>query len=140
MADELQFELPNDVEALSRLSPTVRSFLDKGSVPSDTIYTVELIVEELLTNIIRHAYLDSAAHEISVRLALEPGRVVIRIEDDGREFDPREAPPADLGGDLDSRQAGGMGIHLVREFAESLDYRRSEGRNLVEVRIAIPGS
>jgi anti-sigma regulatory factor (Ser/Thr protein kinase) len=140
VADELALELPNDFESLSRLSPTVRGFLDRGSVPPDTIYTVALILEELVTNIIRHAYVDDAAHEISVRLSLEPRTVVIRVEDDGREFDPREAPPADLGGDLDSRQPGGLGVHLVREFAESLDYRRSDGRNVVEVRIAVPAS
>jgi anti-sigma regulatory factor (Ser/Thr protein kinase) len=140
LSDELQVELSNDFDALGRLSSTVRGFLERGSVPSASIYTVELILEELVTNIIRHAYVDDAAHEISVRLALEPRTVVIRVEDDGREFDPREAPPANVGGDLDSRQPGGLGVHLVREFAESLDYRRSDGRNVVEVRVAVPDS
>lgn len=140
MGDELLLNLPNELGALSRLSAAVQRFLVRGDVASDTVFSVDLILEELVTNIIRHAYDDDARHEIAVRLNLEPGRIVIRVEDDGREFDPREAPPANLEGDLESRQPGGMGVHLVREIAEQVDYRRVGERNRVEVSVSIPAS
>jgi serine/threonine-protein kinase RsbW len=109
-------------------------------VDSDRIFSVDLVLEELVTNIIRHAYDDDASHEIDLTLVLEPARVVLAVEDDGHEFDLRKAPPAKLGGDLASRQPGGLGIHLVREIAERVDYRRVDGRNRVEVSIALTAS
>jgi len=138
--DELRLTLANDIPSLSRASEAVRSFLEKHDVGSDRIFSVDLVLEELVTNIIRHAYDDGSTHEIDIRLVVEPGRVVITVEDDGPEFDLREAPPANLDGDLESRQPGGMGIHLVREVAERIDYRRVGGRNRVEVGIALPAA
>lgn len=140
MRDELPITLANDVPSLSRASEAVRGFLERNDVGSDRIFSVDLVLEELVTNIIRHAYDDDGAHEIAVRIVLEPVRIVMTVEDDGREFDLREAPPANLDADLERRQSGGMGIHLVREIAERIDYRRVGGRNRVEVSIALPAS
>ena len=138
VSEELRLTLANDIPSLSRASEAVRVFLKQCDVGSDKIFSVDLVLEELVTNIIRHAYDDDANHEIDLTLVLEPARVVLTVEDDGLEFDLRNAPPANLDGDLKSRQPGGMGIHLVREIAERVDYRRVGSKNRIEVSITLP--
>jgi anti-sigma regulatory factor (Ser/Thr protein kinase) len=138
--DELRLTLDNDIPSLSRASEAVRGFLRSHEVGPDKIFSADLVLEELVTNIVRHAFDDGATHQIAVQVTLEPGWLVLRIEDDGLEFDLREAPPANLDADLEHRQPGGMGIHLVREIAERIDYRRVGGKNRVEVGIALPVS
>ena len=57
--------------------------------------------------------------------------------DDGSAFDPREAPLPNLDAPLEERQAGGLGMHLVRETMDEIDYRREDGRNVLTVRTSV---
>ena len=59
------------------------------------------------------------------------------MEDDGAAFDPREAPLPDLDAPLDQRQAGGLGMHLVRATMDAVEYRREDGRNVPAVRTSL---
>ena len=55
-----------------------------------------------------------------------------KIEDDGREFDPRERPEPEFK-PLEQVKPGGLGIHLARKMMDRMDYQRHEGRNLLRV-------
>ena len=106
-------------------------------MPPRAAYAVQLVLEELITNVINHAHDDCAVHEIGVRVALEAGHAVVEIEDDGRPFDPGAAPDAEVDGPIQKRSIGGLGLHLVRQVVETMDYHRVEGKNRVEARIAL---
>jgi serine/threonine-protein kinase RsbW len=55
----------------------------------------------------------------------------VEVEDDGRPFNPLEAPPPDIGKPLAEREVGGLGIHLVRKMMDELEYRRENDKNLL---------
>jgi anti-sigma regulatory factor (Ser/Thr protein kinase) len=38
---------------------------------------------------------------------------------------------------LDESTPGGLGLHLVRNLAEAVHYHRENGKNLLEIRIAL---
>ena len=88
-----------------------------------------VVVEELVSNAIRHG---AAGGRIAIDLTLETGdgEVALVLEDDGIAFDPSEqraftGPTADTG--------GGVGLALVKAWANAIDYTRSNGRNRVEI-------
>jgi phosphoserine phosphatase RsbU/P len=102
---------------------------------------VELIGEELLTNIVRDAESRSARRRLSVDCALTPAEIVLTFRDDGPAFNPLGRERVDLEAHIADRRVGGLGIHLVRELAERCTYTRSEGWNVLEVRLSrIPAS
>ncbi len=53
------------------------------------------------------------------------------VEDDGRAFDPADAPLPDLNTSVEKRTVGGLGLHLVRSFVDELSYSRSGERNVL---------
>ena len=53
----------------------------------------------------------------------------VEVEDDGLCFNPLDAPEPDLTGPIEDRPIGGLGIYLVKNIMDELDYRRREGRN-----------
>jgi anti-sigma regulatory factor (Ser/Thr protein kinase) len=71
-----------------------------------------------------------------LRVQLDPGTLLFVLEDDGREFNPLEVPPPDLHLPLEQREAGGLGIHWIRQLAAHVDYQRFGTRNRLTVRIA----
>jgi serine/threonine-protein kinase RsbW len=126
-----RLSLRNDSGELLRIHPQVRRFLEEESATAKAAYAVELALEEIVTNIIRHGLLGDAAREIAVELTADRDDLILRFADDGVAFDPREhevEPPG--------LRSGGFGIGLVREFSRRMDYRREAGRNHLEVRIA----
>jgi anti-sigma regulatory factor (Ser/Thr protein kinase) len=89
----------------------------------------ELCLDELVTNIIRYAWDDPAGHEVVVRVERTATELTITIEDDGRPFDPRQAPPPPIPHSLDEAIPGGRGLMLVKAIAPRLDYERRDGKN-----------
>ena len=90
-----------------------------------------LAFEEIATNVIKYGYDDDLEHEILAEAILSPGALVLRVRDDGHEFDPLRAPPPDLDAAIEDRPIGGLGIHLLRKLAERLSYERVGGHNVL---------
>jgi serine/threonine-protein kinase RsbW len=96
---------------------------------------LDLLLEELFMNVARHAY--PPGREGSVELAWaapNPGELLVQISDSGTPFNPLDSSPPDYSPSLADRPLGGMGIHLVKTLADSLEYEWKEGRNLLSFR------
>jgi len=137
VAREIRTNIPGDLAQMARVSQQVAGFLEENSVPPKAAYAVQLALEELITNIINYAHDDCAVHDIGVRVALEAGHAVVEIEDDGRPFDPVTVPDADVHGPIQDRSIGGLGLHLIRQMANGMDYSRTGGKNRLRVRIPV---
>ena len=132
---ELKLAINNELSELESLNATLAQFLDAHSVPHRAAYAVNLAIDELVVNAIRYAYVDDDTHFIDIELVIEGERVILRIVDDGRPFDPRGGPSLDL--HAEDREAGGLGLLLVLDMVDRLKYRRVEERNYVEVRVRL---
>jgi anti-sigma regulatory factor (Ser/Thr protein kinase) len=135
MHQELRLTLANDLGALARVNEQATEFLERAKIAAKAIYTTNLALEEILSNVIRHGYEDGARHEIAVTISIRDGVVELDVADDAREFDPLSAPAVDLGVPLEDRQAGRLGIHLLRTLTREIRYRRVDGENRLHVRI-----
>lgn len=131
----LRLSLRNAVSELKRVNFALREFLEEEGVPPDAANRVQLVIEELAVNVIDHAYEDAGAHTITLDVRTEPGRVAIAIEDDGKPFDPRTAPPPLLKGPLEERKERGHGIYIVKHMTSDFDYTRENNRNRVRATI-----
>jgi len=136
-AREIRTNMPGDLAHMARVCQQVDGFLEQNSVSPKATYAVQLVLEELITNIINHAHDDHAVHEIDIRVVLEARHAVVEIQDDGQPFDTAAAPDADVRGPIHERSIGGLGIHLVRKMADGMDYSRAEGKNRLQVRIPL---
>lgn len=131
MRVSISFTLDNDQSEVEKLSRLVEAFGEVHGLPPQAIFSVNLALDEVVTNIIRYAYNDNGLpHPIVVRLAFEEGVLAAQVEDDGRAFNPLEAPAPDIDATIEERPIGGLGIHLVRSMMDSVEYRRDDGRNV----------
>jgi anti-anti-sigma factor len=130
---ELKLRIKNELSELKGLMSDLGQFIEAHRVPHRAAYAVNLAIDELVSNVMRYAYVDDDIHFIEIEVAIEGDQMILRITDDGRPFDPRTGPELDL--HAEDREAGGLGILLVLEMVDALKYRRVEEKNCVEIRI-----
>ena len=135
MTDEqFRIVLKNDLSEITRLGQELESFGNKHGLPSKTLFELNLILEEVLANVIAYAYEDNLRHEIAVGVNLRNGTITIAVEDDGRPFNPLLVPPPPTDQSLQTMQIGGLGLHLVRNLTDSIEYERAGAVNRLTIR------
>ena len=127
----LEFSLVNDLRAIAGAAGKIDAFCAEHGLAEEISFEVNLAVDELVTNTIAYGYDDDGEHRIDLSLRLGGGTLIVEIADDGRAFDPFQAPEPDLGAPLEERAVGGLGIYLVRKTMDTVGYRRESGRNVV---------
>ena len=133
MTPSLTLHLENKIAEVARLVDAVESFGTHAGLSPDLTYRLTLSLDEIVSNVIRHGYSDTNDHVVEVRLSVHNGVVTSVIEDDGHPYDPRESPEPDLSMPVEQRGPGGLGIFLVRQMMDSIDYARRDGRNILTV-------
>lgn len=115
-------DLDRDLEALPQVMQLAESFFSPLPGSGKVRYAVELALEELFTNMVK--YNGEGAGPIRIEIELKNGEVVVRLQDfDAPRFDPfRDAPPFRPDQSLEERKPGGLGLHLVREMMDRIEY------------------
>jgi sigma-B regulation protein RsbU (phosphoserine phosphatase) len=131
--------LINDSGAISAASAWLRTLGDSFELGSELTFRLDLCASELVANIVNYAFEDEAPHTIALDLILEPQSVKLAVSDDGREFDPLGLPDPVAPATLEQASLGGLGVHLVRQFADQVSYERVSGRNQVTLAWTRPG-
>lgn len=126
----MELVLRNDLAEIDRLTAAVDRFCREEALPEDAAFHLNLVLEELVTNIVSYGYDASEDGKgIAVRLRREPSGVAVEVIDEGRAFDPLSAPEPDLEASVEERPIGGLGVHFLRTLMHDLRYHRAEGRN-----------
>lgn len=121
--------LKPSMEETLQLQPFVAQAAEAAGIDNREAGRLRLAVEEAVANVINY----SQATAITLRTAVEPGRLVLTIDDDGQPFDPTEGSTTDLTVPADQRPPGGMGIVLMQQMADGLSYRRVNGHNILRI-------
>jgi anti-sigma regulatory factor (Ser/Thr protein kinase) len=112
-------------------SDTITAWLEENKIPPDAALLANLAIEELVTNSVKYGYADTDEHLIDVEMRVADGRLVVHVIDDGRAFNPLEAPAPDLSQPIDERPVGGLGLHLLRTLSDTMTYERRNHLNCV---------
>jgi anti-sigma regulatory factor (Ser/Thr protein kinase) len=126
--------IANHRDELPRLVDFVERFAAAHHLSTDDALALNLVLDEITINVMRHGHDDDQEHEILIVLALDGRVLTITVEDDGRPFDPLTAPAPDLTLPVEERPLGGLGIHLVRMSVDEMTYRRDGDRNVLTMR------
>ena len=132
--ETLEISLANDLKEIARVAEQIDEFCTSQDITSEVAYAINLTLDEILTNTISYGYADDEPHQIEISVRPEAEALVIVIMDDSAAFDLSNAPTPDTGASLEERPLGGLGLFLVHQMMDSVEYRREEGRNIVTLK------
>lgn len=125
--------IANQLAELETVAATVETIAEEWDIPMAISMNLNLVLEELVTNIIFYGYDDKGEHQIIIRLAMENRIITIQLEDDGKEFNPLLLEDPNIGGTLEERKIGGLGIFFVRKIMDDMAYRREGNKNILTI-------
>jgi anti-sigma regulatory factor (Ser/Thr protein kinase) len=125
-----QFQLSSRLDEVRRADAWLRAALLPHASEA-VLHDLALVLEEVLTNVIRHGYGVEAEGRIDLFAEVRDGRLRLEVRDQARPFDPLDAAPPDLDADPRERPVGGLGIYLVRKLMDRVEYRRREDENVL---------
>ena len=130
-ANVLKISLANELPEIVGAAVKIDAFCEANEVSQDVAYAANLSIDEILTNTISYGYDDGQTHRIEITVRLEAEALVVVIVDDIPAFDLTAAPEPDIGASLDEREVGGLGLFLVHQMMDKVEYERVDGRNVV---------
>jgi len=96
---------------------------------------LELVVEELFVNIAHYAYAPGQG-EATLRCGVmgAPPELVMQFIDSGRPYNPLDKADPDVDASLAEREIGGLGIYIVKNTMDAVEYEYRDGRNILTIR------
>jgi anti-sigma regulatory factor (Ser/Thr protein kinase) len=120
-------KVTSDLKNLESICRFVAGAASDMGMDDDTLYDLQLAVDEACTNVIDYAYQGRSGLPLTVECAEEDGKCVVVIRDCGRPFDPARVQAPDLTSPLSRRQVGGLGIYLMRKLMDDVRFRFDAG-------------
>jgi len=125
--------LDSSLAEVVRARRAVAAYLKELEAGERCLHAASLAVEELLTNVIRHAYRSEPGHPVTVAVLGTPAGYRLVLEDEGPAFDPTGVPEPPASGPVAASVGGGQGLAMVRRAVRRIDYERAGRTNRVTV-------
>ena len=125
--------LINKVSEITRLNAFVKSATSALNMENALANQIKLAVEEAVTNVIDYAYPNDTEGNIGITIEADESRIRFILTDSGAEFDPTSVSKADTTLSVDERPIGGLGVFLVRNLMDSINYERTNGKNVLRM-------
>jgi serine/threonine-protein kinase RsbW len=130
MDQSFEMTIGSDIEEIPAVSARIEDAMGASGFSPEEILDTQLAVEEVITNIIVHGYKKTSC---GIHLSSRFNRKGIRIQvtDSAPRFDPLAIPEPELGGDIEERKIGGLGVFLLRQVMDEISYRYENGKNIL---------
>jgi anti-sigma regulatory factor (Ser/Thr protein kinase) len=119
-----EWTVQNDILGIGKACDAIRDFLESQELLIKDVFDLSAILEEMLSFVLSAEFPDRETHDIHIGARIEEGAVHLELRYEGQGCNPLEIPAVDLTKPLEEITLDGMDIHLLRHWADRLDYRR----------------
>ena len=129
--------LPNDIKEVPQLNAFVEEVCETVGFSEADIMKIKVAIEEAVVNVMNYAYPPDTRGDVTIEAVSNEKRLKFTIIDNGKPFDPTVQAEVDTTLPAKERAIGGLGIHIVRQFMDSINYERVDNHNVLTLRKTI---
>ena len=123
--------LPNDINTIPQLSEFIEGIGEELNLDMSLTMSLNLALEEAVVNVMEYAYPNDVQGDVTIEAIANETHLVFILSDNGTPFDPTKKEKVDTTLSAEERSIGGLGIHLVREIMDSVDYEYCDHKNIL---------
>ncbi len=126
--------LTNDIQQVPQLADFVDMVCEEVGMDMAVAIQMNLAMEEAVVNVMDYAYPSGTVGKVTIEAESDDDQLQFTIIDSGTPFDPTAKEEVDTTLSAEERPIGGLGIHLVRQLMDSINYERIDGKNILTLR------
>ena len=126
--------LPNDVQEVPQLAAFIEEVCESNGVDMMTTMQLNLALEEAVVNVMTYGYPEGTKGYVDISALSESDCLTFVISDSGKPFDPTTKGEVDTTLPAEERSIGGLGIHLVKQLMDSIQYEYKDGHNVLTLK------
>ncbi len=124
-----------DVNNLFEVQMFIDEQLEEAGCSMPAQIAIDVAVEELFVNIASYAYGEEiGVAVVQVSVHEDPLSVEITFMDNGEQYDPLAKPDPDTTLSVDERKKGGLGIFMVKNSMDDINYEYKDGKNILTIK------
>ena len=120
--------LTNDIQQVPQLADFVDMVCEEVGMDMAVAIQMNLAMEEAVVNVMSYAYPADTVGDVTIEAVTIADQLQFTITDSGIPFDPTAKAEVDTTLSAEERPIGGLGIHLVRQLMDSINYERIDGK------------
>jgi anti-sigma regulatory factor (Ser/Thr protein kinase) len=122
--------LEASLENLGTINSFIHKWAKKASLSTHSENDLLLAMEEVFVNIVKYAYAESLG-KVTIHCRIDEDSLILKIKDEGIPFNPLQLPEPHLVSCLKERKVGGLGVFLMRRFADNVKYEKQGKYNVL---------
>ena len=126
--------LSNNTQEVPQLNAFVEEVCQTVGFSQPVMMQIKLAIEEAVVNVMKYAYPSGHRGEVTIEAASNDVRLKFTIIDSGKPFDPTVQSEVDTSLSAKQRKIGGLGIHIMRQNMDSINYERMGNLNVLTLR------
>ena len=128
---EKKLVIKNDIAEICKLAIFIEELSEELALAPELTFNLNLVLEEAVSNVILYAYGEEKQKEITLLANMSDNNLIFVLTDSGQEFDPTKVPDADVTLSAEEREIGGLGIFLIRQIMDTVEYQRMDGKTVL---------
>jgi len=130
MCDIIEYDA--DLNNLPKFEKFISDIARNCGFENSVIMKIQLAIEEIIVNIISYSYPEEKQGRITLSCVKQDNNaLVLKIEDGGVPFNLLDAETPDITQPVETRDIGGLGIFLTRQFMDKIEYKRENNKNIL---------
>ena len=129
----MKMKLPAKIDQIESVTTALVDYLNEQGVDHSHVFKVQLALEEILANIASYAYAP-ADGDMEIEYNIEEQTLVMTISDEGKPFNPLERDDPDITLSVDERPIGGLGLFIVKNTMDDVQYFREDNKNVLVIK------
>ena len=123
--------LHNDIQEVPQLAAFIDEVAEECNIDMALTMSLNLALEEAVVNVMNYAYPAGTVGDVDIDAEFDNGTLTFVLSDSGTPFDPTQANDPDLTLQAEDRPIGGLGIFLVRQIMDQVEYHYRDGKNIL---------
>ena len=121
-----------NIQSLDKMFEFIAAFIDSTGLDKSMHFQIDLIVEELFSNMIKYDHKSNGKVELELKMQ-QNDLIIVLTDFNVRPFDPTKSEKYDISQSLEDRPIGKLGIHLVNQIADRIEYQYENNNSIIKL-------
>lgn len=118
------------IDSLENIFKFASKFINNNQLDNDTAFAINLVIEELFTNMVK--YHPGNSNDILISIAKDANKLIISLTDyDVEPFDITDTRDVNPDQSLEERRIGGLGLYFVMKMMDNVNYDYKDGQSKI---------